>query len=120
MKLVISDAHLGLREAISSVMLGASWQRCRVHLARNVLAKVPKGSADMVAAAMRTIYAQPDAAHVHGQFDEIVSMLTRQFPDAATVLADARDDVLAFCRVSRSALAQDLVHEPARTRQRRT
>ena len=45
-------------------MLGTTWQRCRVHLARNVLAKVPKGSADMVAAAMRTIYAQPDAAHV--------------------------------------------------------
>jgi putative transposase len=95
-QLVISDAHTGLREAISSVMLGATWQRCKVHLARNVLAKVPKGSADMVAAAMRTIYAQPDAAHVHGQFDEIVSMLDRQFPDAATILADARDDVLAF------------------------
>jgi putative transposase len=95
-KLVISDAHLGLREAISSVMLGASWQRCRVHLARNVLAKVPKGSADMVAAAMRTIYAQPDATHVQGQFDEIVAMLSRQFPDAATILHDARDDVLAF------------------------
>jgi putative transposase len=78
------------------VMLGATWQRCKVHLARNVLAKVPKGSADMVAAAMRTIYAQPDAAHVSEQFDEIVSMLTQRFPDAATVLADARDDVLAF------------------------
>jgi putative transposase len=95
-KLVISDAHLGLREAISSVMLDTTWQRCRVHLARNVLAKVPKGSADMVAAAMRTIYAQPDATHVHGQFDEIVSMLDRQFPDAAKILDDARDDVLAF------------------------
>jgi putative transposase len=96
-KLVISDAHLGLQEAISSVMLDTSWQRCRVHLARNVLAKVPKGSADMVAAAMRTIYAQPDAAHVHGQFDEIVAMLDRQFPDAAAILNNARDDVLAFC-----------------------
>jgi putative transposase len=96
-QLVISDAHLGLREAISSVMLGATWQRCKVHLARNVLAKVPKGSADMVAAAMRTIYAQPDADHVQGQFNEIVSMLTQRFPDAAKVLADARDDVLAFC-----------------------
>src|SRR5207249_1912583 len=62
----------------------------------NVLAKVPKGSADMVAAAMRTIYAQPDAAHVHGQFDEIVTMLNRQFPDAAKILDNARDDVLAF------------------------
>jgi putative transposase len=95
-QLLISDAHSGLREAISSVMLGATWQRCKVHLARNVLGKVPKGSADMVAAAMRTIYAQPDAEHVHGQFDEIVTMLARQFPDAAAILADARDDVLAF------------------------
>jgi putative transposase len=96
-KLVISDAHLGLREAISAVMLGATWQRCKVHLARNVLAKVPKGSADMVAAAMRTIYAQPDAGHVFEQFDEIVAMLTQRFPDAAAVLNNARDDVLAFC-----------------------
>jgi transposase-like protein len=96
-KLVISDAHLGLREAISSVMLGATWQRCKVHLARNVLATVPKNSADMAAAAMRTIYAQPDASHVHGQFDEIVAMFARQFPAAAAVLDDARDDVLAFC-----------------------
>ena len=96
-QLVISDAHLGLREAISSVMLGAAWQRCKVHLARNVLAKVPKGSADMVAAAMRTIYAQPDARHVFEQFDEIVAMLGRQFPNAAAVLNEARDDVLAFC-----------------------
>jgi putative transposase len=78
-------------------MLGAAWQRCKVDLARNVLAKVPKGSADMVAAAMRTIDAQPDATHVAAQFDEIVSMLVRQFPDAANVLAEARDDVLAFC-----------------------
>lgn len=95
-KLVISDAHSGLREAISSVMIGTTWQRCKVHLARNVLAKVPKGSADMVAAAMRTIYAQPDPAHVHAQFDEIVTMLERQFPGAAQILSDARDDVLAF------------------------
>ena len=116
-QLVISDTHLGLREAISAVMLGATWQRCKVHLARNVLAKVPKGSADMVAAAMRTIYAQPDAGHVREQFDEIVSLLTRQFPDAATILADA-----TTCWPSprsRSALAQNLVHQPARTRQRR-
>lgn len=95
-KLVISGAHSGLREAISSVMIGTTWQRCKVHLARNVLAKVPKGSADMVAAAMRTIYAQPDPAHVHAQFDEIVTMLERQFPGAAQILSDARDDVLAF------------------------
>lgn len=95
-QLVISDAHTGLREAIGVVMQGATWQRCKVHLARNVLAKVPKASQDMVAAAMRTIYAQPDAERVHHQFTEMVAMLDRQFADAAKILAGARDDVLAF------------------------
>jgi putative transposase len=95
-QLVISDAHTGLHEAIGAVMHGATWQRCKVHLARNVLAKVPKASQDMVAAAMRTIYAQPDAERVHHQFTEMVTMLERQFADAARILDAARDDVLAF------------------------
>ena len=95
-QLVISDAHTGLHEAIGAVMHGATWQRCKVHLARNVLAKVPKASQDMVAAAMRTIYAQPDAERVHRQFDEMVTMLERQFADAARILDAAHDDVLAF------------------------
>jgi putative transposase len=58
-QLVISDAHTGLKQAISAVMAGAGWQRCRVHFLRNVLARVPKASAEMVAAAIRTIFAQP-------------------------------------------------------------
>lgn len=95
-QLVISDAHTGLHEAIGAVMQGATWQRCKVHLARNVLAKVPKASQDMVAAAMRTIYAQPDAARVQHQFTEMVTMLERQFADAARILDAAHDDVLAF------------------------
>ena len=61
-------------------MLGAAWQRCRVHFLRNVLAKVPKGSAEMVAAAIRTIFAQPDAAAVADQLDSIAEKLGRQFP----------------------------------------
>ena len=60
-QLVISDAHAGLIEAIDAVLIGAAWQRCRVHFMRNVLAKVPKASGEMVAAAIRTIFAQPDA-----------------------------------------------------------
>jgi putative transposase len=95
-QLVISDAHTGLREAIGVVMQGATWQRCKVHLARNVLAKVPKASQDMVAAAMRTIYAQPDTARVQHQFTEMVTMLERQFADAARILDAARVEVLAF------------------------
>lgn len=57
-QLVISDAHEGLKGAISSVMLGSSWQRCKVHFMRNVLAKIPKGNSEMVLAAIRTIFAQ--------------------------------------------------------------
>ena len=95
-KLVISDAHVGLRAAISAVMLGAAWQRCRVHFLRNILGQVPKGSAEMVAAAIRTIFAQPDAEHVRDQLDVIATMLGRQFPKVETMLRDAADDITAF------------------------
>jgi putative transposase len=56
-KLVISDAHAGLKAAIARVLQGTGWQRCRVHLMRNLLATVPKGQAEMVAALVRTIFA---------------------------------------------------------------
>src|SRR4028119_962546 len=95
-QLVISDAHTGLQGAIAAVLLGAAWQRCRVHFMRNVLARVPKGNAEMVAAAIRTIFAQPDAEHVHAQFDVIAGMLGRQFPQVETMLREAQDDLLAF------------------------
>jgi hypothetical protein len=61
-QLVIADAHLGLRQAVQAVMAGAAIQRCRVHFLRNVLAQVPKGSAEMVAAAIRTILLNPTPA----------------------------------------------------------
>ena len=95
-RLVISDAHAGLKQAIAAVMLGATWQRCRVHFLRNVLAQVPKGSAEMVAAAIRTIFAQPDAEHVREQLDVIATMLGRQFPKVETMLREAADDITAF------------------------
>lgn len=94
--LVISDAHEGLKGAISSVLLGAAWQRCKVHFLRNVLAKIPKGNSEMVLAAIRTIFAQPDAIHVYEQFDTIAAMLGRQLPNVQSMLEDARDDLLAF------------------------
>jgi putative transposase len=62
-RLVISDLHRGLKEAIEKVFIGASWQRCRVHLLRNALSGVPKAKTQMVAAAIRTIFAQPDPTH---------------------------------------------------------
>jgi putative transposase len=95
-RLVISDAHEGLRGAVDKVMLGAAWQRCRVHFLRNVLAKVPKASAEMVAAAIRTIFAQPDAGAVADQLDSIAGKLGRQFPVVEQMLRDAAVDICAF------------------------
>ena len=95
-QLVISDHHLGLKEAIGAVFVGSAWQRCRVHLMRNVLARVPRASGEMVAAAIRTIFAQPDAAHVRSQLGEVTRMLAPQFPEVATMLTDAAEDLLAF------------------------
>src|SRR4051812_29259455 len=95
-QLVISDAHTGLKAAIASVFIGAAWQRCRVHFMRNVLAVVPKGNAEMVAAAIRTIFAQPDAEHVRDQFEVIASMLAKQLPKVEAMLRDTKDDLLAF------------------------
>ena len=95
-QLVISDAHEGLKHAIAAVLLGAGWQRCRVHFLRNLLAQVPKGSAEMVAAAIRTIFAQPDAAHVREQLDVIAGMLGRQFPKVETMLRECAGEVTAF------------------------
>jgi len=95
-QLVISDSHAGLKTAIGSVLLGAAWQRCRVHFLRNVLAQVPKGSAEMVAATIRTIFAQPAPAAVREQLHVIAGMLGRQFPKVEAMLIDAADDVTAF------------------------
>ena len=63
---------------------------------RNVLAKVPKADAEMVAAAIRTIFAQPSAEAVAAQFDRIVNTLEPQFPQVGAMLVEARDDLLAF------------------------
>ena len=95
-QLVISDHHLGLKVAIASVFIGAAWQRCRVHFMRNVLSRVPKASAEMVAAAIRTIFAQPDAEHVRSQLAEVTRMLEGRFPDVAEMLETAAEDLLAF------------------------
>lgn len=95
-QLVISDAHLGLKAAISRVFPGAAWQRCRVHFMRNVLARVPKNQQSVVSAMVRTIFAQPDPFHVERQVGEVAATLEPQFPGVAEVLRDAMEDVTAF------------------------
>ena len=95
-QLVISDAHHGLTRAIDTVLLGAAWQRCRVHFMRNVLARVTKGQAEMVAAAIRTIFAQPTADTVREAVENVAATLERQFPAVAAMLRDTRDELTAF------------------------
>src|SRR5690242_1114754 len=101
-QLVISDAHEGLKGAIAAVMIGAAWQRCRVHFMRNVLAKVPKGSQEMVAAAIRTIFAQPDAEAVAEQLGSIAEKLGRQFEAVERMLVEAAPDITAFASFPQS------------------
>lgn len=79
-RLVISDSHSGLVKAIRKVMLGAAWQRCRVHFVRNVFSVIPKGAAEMVAATIRTLFAQPTAETVRTHLDTVADMLGAQFP----------------------------------------
>jgi len=95
-QLVISDAHLGLKAAIAKVFPGASWQRCRVHFMRNVLVKVPRAQQQMVAAMIRTVFAQPDAEHVERQLKEVASTMHAQFAVVEEMLLDAAEDVTAF------------------------
>ena len=90
---------------------------CRVHFLRNVLARIPKGSAEMVLAAIRTIFAQPDAASAREHLDEIVEKLTPRFPVAAQMLAEAPRGPARLSAPSRSPTGARLVHQPARAGQ---
>ncbi|MGE5560449.1 MAG: IS256 family transposase, partial [Chloroflexota bacterium] len=95
-RLVISDAHEGLRQAIEAIMNGATWQRCRVHFMRNLLAHVPKGAQSVVAAGVRMIFMQPDLPSAKAQLNQMAASLERKFPRAAEILRDAEDEVLAY------------------------
>jgi len=95
-RLVVSDAHRGLVDAIGATLPGASGQRCRTHYLRNLLTKVPRSAQPWVATMVRTIFDQPDAASVRDQYGRVVEAIAARFPDAATHLDDAREDLLAF------------------------
>jgi len=95
-QLVISDAHTGLQKAVRQVMQGATWQRCRVHTLRNILSHVPRGQQAMVAATVRTLFAQPSQAEARKQLGQVVKLLRDKCPQAAEVLEEAAEDVLAY------------------------
>ncbi len=94
-KLVISDAHEGLKAAAAKV-LGATWQRCRVHFMRNALAHVAKGQRLMVAAAIRTCFVQPDHKAAVTQWRQVADSLRPRFQKLAELMDEAEPDVLAF------------------------
>jgi putative transposase len=95
-QLVISDAHAGLKAAIARVLQGAAWQRCRVHLMRNLLATVPKGQSEMVAVLVRMIFAQADVEATRSQLRQVATTLEGRFPKAAALLSEAEHDVTAY------------------------
>jgi len=94
-ELIISDAHEGLKNAIAAT-LGGAWQRCRTHFMRNLLTRVPKSAQAMVATLVRSIFAQPDAETTWAQLQRVTAQLNERFADAATMLTDAQEEILAF------------------------
>lgn len=115
-KLVMSEAHSGLKKASGTVFQGASWQRCRVHFMRNVLSIVPKGPKHIVASIIRTTLAQPDREQIEKQFTEVTTTLPRSHPKVAAMLDDARPDILAFAGFPQRHW-RETDHEPAGTGQ---
>jgi transposase-like protein len=95
-KLVISDAHPGLKQAVKEVFLGTAWQRCRVHFMRNLLVRVPTSAQAMVAATVRTIFDQADRAAAETQLLQVIEALQARFPDVVQLLMEAEDEVLTF------------------------
>jgi transposase-like protein len=94
-KLVVSDAHEGLKAAIARV-LGATWQRCRVHWMRNALAHVGKAQQTVVAAALRQAFLQPDQGSARQTWRHVADQLRQRWPKLGTLMDESEEDVLAY------------------------
>jgi transposase-like protein len=95
-RLVISDAHVGLRAGIRGALNGVAWQRCTVHFMRNVLCRVPKAAQGFVAAALKSIFSQSSQQEARQALHKAVELLASKYPAAAAVVEEAEDDVLAY------------------------
>lgn len=111
-KLAISDDHLGLKAALASVFPGAAWQRCRTHFMRNLLTRVPKSAQDLVATLVRSIFAQPDADEVWAQHGRVAEQLEKRFCEAAKLLVEAAEDILAFSAFPKTVWRQVWSNNP--------
>lgn len=94
-RLVISDAHEGLKAAAGRV-LGATWQRCRVHFMRNLLSYAGRQGRRVVSAFVATAFAQDDAAAARAQWRQVADQLRPKAKQLATIMDEAEDDVLAY------------------------
>src|SRR5262249_28703571 len=94
-KLVISDAHEGIKAAVTKV-LNATWQRCRVHFMRNVLAHAGKNGRRVVSAFIATAFAEDDAEAAKTQWRRVADQLRAKLPKLAAFMDQAEPDVLAY------------------------
>ncbi len=111
-QLVVSDAHEGLKGAIAAVLQGASWQRCRTHFMRNALALVPKGAQELVAATIRTVFAQPEPALARETWRRVADSFRPRYPKLAQLLDDAQEEVLAYLAFPREHWRQIWSNNP--------
>jgi putative transposase len=95
-RLVTSDSHRGLKNAVAAILAGASWQRCRVHFMRNALSLVPKAAQQMVGATIRTVFAQPDARGAREQWRRVSESFGSRFPRLSELMDEAEEDVLSY------------------------
>ncbi|MFC0250268.1 IS256 family transposase, partial [Citricoccus parietis] len=111
-KLVTSDAHTGLKEAIAANLPGASWQRCRTHYAANLMGITPKSMWPAVKAMLHSVHDQPDATSVNAQFDRLLDYVGEKLPAVAEHLDVARADVLAFTTFPKDVWTQIWSNNP--------
>ncbi len=111
-RLVTSDAHAGLVEAIAANLPGATWQRCRTHYAANLMSATPKSMWPAVKAMLHSVYDQPNAQAVHAQFDRLLDYVDGKLPDAFEHLDAARADILAFTGFPEGLWAQIWSNNP--------
>lgn len=96
LRLIVSDAHEGLKQAVTEAFPRASWQRCRVHFMRSMLAHVSKRYQPMVSALLKTIFAQPTLEEARRELRSVVDALQPKFPDVAKLVEEAEDEVLTY------------------------
>ena len=112
-RLVTSDAHQGLVEAIAANLPGATWQRCRTHYAANLMSVTPKSMWPAVKAMLHSVYDQPDAPAVHAQFDRLLDYVEDRLPEVHAYLDAARADILAFTTFPKDVWTQIWSNNPA-------